>query len=389
MVDVLLAAIALVGHTALALACFNRLHAVGIHRRLRRAFEVVLLTGFCGAIGWYGWMWITSGNSFAVWDSVWPWTFSYANLCLAAAAAAVPCWLWPRLAYRDPPHLAGCARQAVNVATQIAPTEIPLRGQARLGSWIPGNEMLHLEIARKTLHLPSLPQALSGLTITHLSDLHFTGDIGRPYFDYVVDQANLLGSDLVIISGDIIESPDCESWIQETLGRLQAPLGKYYVLGNHDKRMPNVAHVRQLLEATGLVNLGGRWLHAELRGCRVLLAGNERPWFAAVPEESLAEEAASPSNAAFRLLVSHSPDQFRWARRHGFDLMLAGHNHGGQVRLPLLGPLISPSLYGTRYSGGVYFEAPTLLHVSRGISGEHPLRWNCLPELAQLTLERG
>jgi predicted MPP superfamily phosphohydrolase len=69
--------------------------------------------------------------------------------------------------------------------------------------------------------------------------------------------------------------------------------------------------------------------------------------------------------------------------------MLAGHNHGGQVRLPLVGPLISPSLYGTRYSGGVYYEAPTLLHVSRGISGEHPLRWNCLPELAQLVLERG
>jgi predicted MPP superfamily phosphohydrolase len=126
-----------------------------------------------------------------------------------------------------------------------------------------------------------------------------------------------------------------------------------------------------------------------LRGCRVLLAGNEWPWFTAVAVDALAEEAASPDRAAFRVLVAHSPDQFGWARRQGFDLMLAGHNHGGQVRLPLLGPLISPSWYGTRYSGGVYYEAPTLLHVSRGISGEHPLRWNCLPELAQLVLERG
>jgi predicted MPP superfamily phosphohydrolase len=249
--------------------------------------------------------------------------------------------------------------------------------------------MLQLQIARKTLRLTALPPALDGLTITHLSDLHFTGDIGREFFDYVVDQANALGSELIVLSGDIIESKACESWIADTLGRLQSPLGKYYVLGNHDKRMRDIPRVLQLLDDTGLAYLGGRWRHAEFRGCRVLLAGNERPWFPAVADEALVEESALAGRAAFRILVSHSPDQFRWSRRHGFALMLAGHNHGGQVRLPLVGPLVSPSLYGTRYSGGVYYEAPTLLHVSRGISGEHPLRWNCLPELAQLVLQRG
>jgi uncharacterized protein len=67
--------------------------------------------------------------------------------------------------------------------------------------------------------------------------------------------------------------------------------------------------------------------------------------------------------------------------------MLAGHNHGGQIRLPLIGPLITPSIFGSRYAGGLYHESPTLLHVSRGIAGVHPLRFNCPPELALLVLQ--
>jgi uncharacterized protein len=69
--------------------------------------------------------------------------------------------------------------------------------------------------------------------------------------------------------------------------------------------------------------------------------------------------------------------------------MLAGHNHGGQIRLPYLGALITPSQYGCRYAGGVYYEEPVLLHVSRGVGGIHPIRLNCPPEIALLTLITG
>jgi predicted MPP superfamily phosphohydrolase len=382
--DVVLSGLALIGHLALFLACFNRLHAIGMHRRPRRWLELLLVCFSAGAIVWYGWGGIRGSSPFESWHSGRVWLPTYANFCLVAAAAVVPCWLWPKLLAREPLQLAGCKRQRIDVAAEVGP--IPLSGQARLLAMFPGNEFLQLEIAHKTLCIADLPQALNGVTITHLSDLHFTGDIGQEYFDFVIDRANQLASDVLIISGDIIESVHCEAWLQETLGRLRAPLGKYYVLGNHDKRMPDVGRVRQLLNATGLEDLGGRCAQVDWRGCPVLLAGNERPWFPVVSDDLL-KRATGAGSRPFRLLVSHSPDQIRWARRYGFELMLAGHNHGGQVRLPLLGPLVSPSLYGTRYSGGVYYEAPTLLHVSRGISGEHPLRWNCLPELAQLILE--
>ena len=92
--------------------------------------------------------------------------------------------------------------------------------------------------------------------------------------------------------------------------------------------------------------------------------------------------------SAFRILLSHSPDQLPFAQAHSCDLMLAGHTHGGQIRLPWLGALISPSWYGWRYAGGTYHVPPTLMHVSRGLSGKQPIRLNCPPEIALLVLTR-
>ncbi len=66
--------------------------------------------------------------------------------------------------------------------------------------------------------------------------------------------------------------------------------------------------------------------------------------------------------------------------------MLAGHTHGGQIRIPLVGPLVAPSHYGSEFASGVFYLKPTLMHVSRGLSGVHPFRWFCPPEISILTL---
>ena len=68
------------------------------------------------------------------------------------------------------------------------------------------------------------------------------------------------------------------------------------------------------------------------------------------------------------------------------DLMLAGHNHGGHIQLPLVGPVFAPSRYGVFYACGTFHHEPTVMHVSRGISGHLPFRWNCRPEMVKLTL---
>ena len=89
---------------------------------------------------------------------------------------------------------------------------------------------------------------------------------------------------------------------------------------------------------------------------------------------------------AVPMRLSHTPDNIGWARRNGVDLMFNGHPHGGQIRLPIFGPLFVPSRYSRKYDGGCYEHGPTTLYVSRGLSGREPLRWNCLTEITRLRL---
>ena len=117
----------------------------------------------------------------------------------------------------------------------------------------------------------------------------------------------------------------------------------------------------------------------------VVFAGNELPWHLPAGDfgsESEQEDAERP----LRIVLAHSPDQFHWARRYDADMVLAGHTHGGQIRLPGLGPIFTPSRYGTKYTESVYWQPPTLMHVSRGLSSLTPLRLNCPPEMTRIVL---
>jgi predicted MPP superfamily phosphohydrolase len=242
--------------------------------------------------------------------------------------------------------------------------------------------MLSLCIHEKEIVLPRLPRELDGLAIVHLSDLHLSGKIAQLYFDYVVNRANELNGDLIAITGDILEHERCWDWLPHTIGRLRSRHGTCFILGNHDKRIRDVERLRASLVSLEMHDVGkSSWL-TEVRGQRILLVGNELPWFGPPPEFPRAKNQSH----ALRILLTHSPDQISWARVHDFDLALAGHTHGGHIRLPLLGPVVCPSRFGVKYASGTFYEHPTLLHVTRGISGLDPIRLNCPPELTKLVL---
>ena len=120
-----------------------------------------------------------------------------------------------------------------------------------------------------------------------------------------------------------------------------------------------------------------------MRGLPLVVIGHEGPWFRPSPDLS-----HCPPDV-FRMCLSHTPDNIGWARANNIRLMLSGHNHGGQIRLPLIGSIFVPSLYGRRYDCGAFDEPPTLLHVVRGLAGKQPLRFNCRPEVAKLVLRAG
>ncbi len=255
---------------------------------------------------------------------------------------------------------------------------------SKLLARIPGNQSLQLRVDHKRIALRRLHASHEGLTIAHVSDSHMTGRIDRAWFEMVVREVNRLEADVIAITGDIVESEDCQPWLAETLCRLEARLGIYFILGNHDKFV-DASRTRDILTEAGQTCLSGRWLEVEWNGAPVVLAGNERPWLAEVG----ALEEAPPRRAdglPLRLLLMHTPDQIAWARRHDADLVLAGHTHGGQICFPILGPVACPSIHGTRYTDGVYREGATIMHVTRGLSGRTPLRWLCPPEIALLEL---
>ena len=375
------------GHFAFWVMAYNQVHGrIQRHDRVRRLSRAIMVATLAIPVCWCGYSYLTGASLLVSWSaSSHPMLVRVLILVYQLITVYIVfCWLIQRA---GTPHR---GRQTVLQARTIdlaAPTEKPLLFPEN-SPWfmrVPGNQVTQLEVIEKQLRLPRLPRALDGLTIAHLSDLHFEGKLPRAYFEQVIDQTNALSADLVAITGDLVDRPECLNWIDTTLNRLTSRYGRFFVLGNHDLRLGDVTPLKQMLTRGGAIDLGAGPYCLQIHEHSIYLAGNERPWFPLA--ENMTAQADARGEADFSILLSHSPDQVNWARQQNIDLMLAGHTHGGQVRFPLLGPVIAPSQSGVKYAGGTFFQPPTLLHVSRGVSGLFPIRWNCLPEITCLVLK--
>ncbi len=384
--QIFLATLALFGHLALCLAVFNRLHAAGLSRQLINVLEkpiLLFLLGLPSVVMW----WAADSPEVAadLLASLFriPPACVYFWLCFGVALLVIAIWTM-RSIQRDPVQWIGYRRRLTHVHRHLGHRpcgDLACRVLAR----VPFNQIFGLEVNEKVFALPRLPPVLDGLSIAHFSDLHFTGRLTKDFFAFAVEQINEMQADLVAITGDLVDKVDCLPWIPEVLGRLRSRHGTYCILGNHDLRIRDVTRYRATLTQAGLHYLGGGWQELRIHGQTIVLAGNELPWFRPAADLRSAPQFG-PQGRPLRILLAHSPDAIDWARRHDVDLMLAGHTHGGQIRLPVIGPIVSPSYYGVRYASGVFYVCPTLMHVSRGLSGEQALRINCRPELTKLVL---
>lgn len=305
----------------------------------------------------------------------------YAVVCALVGLLVVPAITLRRCLRKPPPVLTGNHTNVVDVAARLG---YPPAGTGKHAfvARLPGNESFQVEFSEKTLRLRGLPPALDGLSILHLTDLHLCGTPDLRFFEYVMDRCRDWEPDLVAVTGDIVDSVEHHSWIPLTLGRLRWRIAALAVMGNHDSWY-EPDQVRRHFRQLGFQVLGNRWQKLEVRGQEIVVVGNETPWFRP------ASDLAGCPRELFKLCLSHTPDNLPWAKRHGVDLMLAGHNHGGQVRFPIIGSLLCPSRYGRAYDCGTFHEPPTVLHVGKGLGGQHPLRYNCRPEVVQLILRCG
>ncbi len=414
MLVAILIAFTLFGHAAIWVGIANRLHALSVPQWFNKTASFLchgLLVGLPIVIA----IWQLSVTDR---HNINPMLYDqrkgfllYYFFCWFVAVTYIPRWIFWRLTTRTPKLQLENKTTIIDVAKNLGqrPTG---NGFNQLIGNLPGNEIFRIHLQEKQFLVPALPPELDRLTIAHLSDFHLSGRIGKAYYEEVVRITNDLQCDIIALTGDLFDGEEFLDWIPDTFAKLTAKHGVYFILGNHDARFPCAAKSRELLTQAGLIDLSAKPSTIEIDGRKIYLAGNERPWFplspmieaipgtAAEPKEAKkdkpsikpnAKPAATPSRVGIpsktlRVLLSHSPDQFAWAREHRFDLMLAGHTHGGQIRLPLIGAIYSPSWHGVRLAGGTFFTAPTLLHVTRGVGSDLPLRFRCPPEIARLVL---
>lgn len=245
---------------------------------------------------------------------------------------------------------------------------------------LPFNGVYQVDTTRLRLAVRDLPPALEGLEIVFLSDLHFHGTPSRLFFEQIFAQiAAEPAPDIVAFLGDYVDTDAHREWIEPLFSTLSATEAKLAILGNHDLHHGPDA-IRDALRAAGCTIVSNALLPMTIRGVACEIVGHEGPWYRPVPLPPPAKPGM------FRLCLSHSPDSFPWAQRFGINLMVCGHVHGGQIRIPIIGSIFIPSVFGRRYDQGVFTNRGTTMVVGRGLSGKEPIRFRCNPQVIRLTL---
>jgi uncharacterized protein len=254
-------------------------------------------------------------------------------------------------------------------------------------------EPRHLDLSNLTITTDRMAARLAPIRLLHITDLHIERLSRREYC--LLDLIPESSPDLIIITGDYVnlsfnQDPITFRQVRAILAELAAHCGVYAVPGSppvdlHDS-LPDLFRdlpVRLLRNEVVKVD--------PAPGCSLTLVGMDCHHDIARDLAVLDHLMSSTSDSNPVILLYHSPELMPQAVGHGIDLYVCGHTHGGQVRLPLIGPIVTSSKLGRRYVMGHYHEDRTHLYVSRGIGfeglGAPRVRLFCPPEVTLITMQ--
>ena len=256
-----------------------------------------------------------------------------------------------------------------------------------------------IQISHPEIRLPNLPEAFDGFHIVQLSDIHLN-EFTEPFFlRESVDRINRLRPDAVFLTGDFVTSELLpRKWSIPSAWKCASILEglqcrqRYAVLGNHDVLI-GAQPVTEALTASNITVLRNACVALQRDSARLWLSGLDDP-VEGHPDPDRAVPAfirQRPNEPV--LLMCHAPDFADRLLNHpagsAVQLMLSGHTHGGQVRLPFVGPMNLPE-WGRKYVEGIFRLRGLQLYVNRGIGTVGlPFRLNCPPEITSITLRRG
>ncbi len=233
----------------------------------------------------------------------------------------------------------------------------------------------------RAVAIPRLPAELDGFRIVHLSDFHLgVPGRGARAVRKGVDWAVARDPDLVVVTGDLVSRPPGELLLRELVGRLERC---YAILGNHDLALSRdpfsqAVEIDELEPATLLLDEG-----------RMLDCRGRSVWIAGFDPRSRNREPDLRREADLAIVLSHFPAVLARLPDDGYDLVLAGHMHDGQICIPYPGGKLRLAHPRTRYAVGLYRRGATTMHVSPGLGTTFvPFRFCARPEATELVLRR-
>lgn len=253
-------------------------------------------------------------------------------------------------------------------------------------------------VERIGVSLPRLPAELDGLAIAVVADVHASRwKGGAAAVRRVVNLVNAVRADMIVVLGDVVHYGRQAAGYLSPLSELQAPLGIFACLGNHEHGFvwysrylgpwaaPTTERWRQFYAATGVRLLVNEAARVWRGGAPFWLVGVDDAYSG---HDDLPAALRQVSGDGFRLAITHSPDVMDDPLAEELDLIVAGHTHGGQVRLPALGAVIAPCRRPRERAAGLMRMGTTAVYVTRGAGEGLPIRILCPRELPVLVLRR-
>jgi predicted MPP superfamily phosphohydrolase len=248
-----------------------------------------------------------------------------------------------------------------------------------------------LDVQEFQIRHPLIPVSFDGVKIVQFSDTHLGFQYNLHQFNKLVEKINSLQPEIILFTGDLMDEPNQYTEINKLipiLKKLHAPLGKYCIFGNHDHGGYGSDIYRNIMETTDFTVLLNESITVKSRdGSIIYLLGIDDAMLGN-PNLPLALKTV-PKNS-FKILLSHAPDLAETASQYPIQWQLSGHSHGGQIKIPFMGALVTPP-FGKLYPEGLYSvgnDSPLSLYVNRGIGTTRlPFRFLSKPELTIFTLK--
>lgn len=247
---------------------------------------------------------------------------------------------------------------------------------------------LDIEINKIKITSPRIPPSFKEKKIVHISDLHFGFFLHIPELTEIAARIKQMNPDMICFTGDLIDHEFTRSQATEVakiLRGLTAELGKFAILGNHDY-WGNVALVQTCLQESGFTLLKNDVTEIKWEDDYIYLSGIDDV-LAGTPDMEPVDQRMQTHKDIFHIALVHEPDYANEMAYHDVDLQLSGHSHGGQIALPLIGPILTPQ-GSKKYTTGLYKINDRLtLYTNRGLGTTIlPLRFFCKPELTLIEL---